>query len=160
MKYHQIQQFYLQLISSTIFIFIADLKYARYFSARNGFGPVPLPPMIVPLDDENFLSFWVLNTLLTNMIAAEEAAIQQISPLIFIKSLHGGNLAVKGTRHQGWQKCKLVTILPNLPGHVKCIIIHRSKNATPSDECTIRSTKFEIHRIQPLLLVLKFKCKP
>ena len=99
LEYHHIQQFYWQLVSTTKFNFIPDLRYARCFSARNSFGPVPLPPTIFTTDDQNLVHFRVLHTLLTNMTAAEEATIQQICPLICIKSLHGGNIAAKGNTH-------------------------------------------------------------
>ena len=98
--------------------------------------------------------------LLTDITAAEEAAIRQICPLICIKSLRGGNIAAKGNTHCVWQQCNLVTILPNLPGEIKYIIIRRSRNATTSDERTIRSTRFEREKILALLMLLKATCKP
>ena len=98
--------------------------------------------------------------LLTDITAAEEAAIRQICPLICIKSLRGGNIAAKGNTHCVWQQCNLVTILPNLPGEIKYIIIRRSQNATTSDERTIRSTRFKRQKILALLMLLKATCKP
>ena len=136
------------------------MRYARCFSARNGFGPVPTRPTIVTTDDINLKRFRDLHMLLTDITAAEEAAIRQICPLICIKSLRGGNIAAKGNTHCVWQQCNLVTILPNLPGEIKYIIIRRSQNATTSDERTIRSTRFEREKILALLMLLKATCKP
>ena len=77
---------------------IADLTYARSFSARNGFGPVPAPK-INDSTNQHIRNWLELDTLLKNMTAAEEAAIRQISPLICMKSLRGGIIAAKGNTH-------------------------------------------------------------
>ena len=94
------------------------------------------------------------------MTAAEEAAIRQISPLICIKSLRGGNIAAKGNTHCVWQQSILNKILPNLPAEVKYIIIRRRRNPTTSDNRTIRSTRFKRQNIHKLLALLQITCEP
>ena len=98
------------------------MTYARSFSARNGFGPVPVPTINDSMN-QNIQNWVELDNLLKNMTAAEEAAIRQISPLICIKSLRGGNIAAKGNTDCVWQQSILNAILPNLPAEVKYIII-------------------------------------
>ena len=66
-----------------------------------------------------------LFSLLSNLIAAEEAAIRQITPLISIVQLNHGNIGCKGNTSCVWQKSKLNLILPNLPEECKFIIITR-----------------------------------
>ena len=73
-----------------------DLKYARSLSRRNGFGIVPLPPSFNPNKDIDIDRYQQLYKLLSTLTAAEEAAIQQISPMISIVRLAHGNIGCKG----------------------------------------------------------------
>ena len=104
---------------------IEDIKFARCFAFRNGFGPVPYPPPQSPNEDENFTIYRKLHSLMKSLTAAEEAAIRQITPLISIVRLTHGNIGSKGNTGCVWQQSKLNLILPNLPEECKFIIITR-----------------------------------
>ena len=138
---------------------LEELEYGRVHSRRNGFGPVPIPPPIENNEDVNMTRYRRLFSLLSNLTAAEEAAIRQITPLISIVRLNHGNIGCKGNTSCVWQKSKLNLILPNLPEECKFIIITRrnkkkdeqKKNA---NESKLKSTTFERKKIQETLELL------
>jgi hypothetical protein len=140
--------------------YLPDLEFARGFSRRNGFGPVPKPPNALPLEDIHISRFRALHTLLSTITAAEEAAIRQITPLISIVSLTHGNIGSKGNTSCVWQKSKLNQILPNLPQECKFIIIRRNQRSGSNDISNIKSTKFSRERIHALLVLLSSTCEP
>ena len=99
-----------------------------------------------------------LYKLLSTLTAAEEAAIQQISPMISIVRLAHGNIGCKGNTSCVWQKSKLNMILPNLPEECKFIIItRRQKSGNTTSQ--LKSTKFERKKIQLTLELLSHTVK-
>ena len=143
--------------------FIPDLKFARLFSTRNGFGPAPIPPSLNTIDRTNqeMLHYHELHTRLSNMTGAVEAAIRMIAPLISIVSLKHTSLASKGNISCVWQRSKLASILPNLPSLCKYIILHRgTATGLRRRNDNIKSTKCKRYDIQRLLILLKSTCSP
>ena len=108
--------------------FYTDLQYSRTFATRNGFGPVPIPPVFDKNENNNVTMYRELYHLLSTFTGAEEAAIRQISPLISIVRFPHGSLGSKGNTTCVWQQSKLNLILPNLPEECKFVIIrHKQK---------------------------------
>jgi len=71
-----------------------DLELGFKFSVRKGFGPVqPLPAPFLH-EDPNISRAQELHELLSSFTAAEEAAIQQISPLMSLVRLAHGNIDI------------------------------------------------------------------
>ena len=104
-----------------------DLIYARTFSRRNGFGPVPVPPVFNENENANVKMYRELHDLMNRLTGAEEAAIRQITPLISIVRFSHGSLGSKGNTTCVWQQSQLNLILPNLPEECKFIIIRRKQ---------------------------------
>ena len=101
------------------------------FSRRNGFGMrrKSADNMISPeiMSTVEFQTSERLKALLHSFTVVEEAAIRQITPLISMLRLKGGNIGSKGNISCVWQKSKLASVLPNLPSDIKYIIILREQ---------------------------------
>ena len=93
-----------------------------------------------------------MQSLLTNLTSAEEAAIHQITPLISLVRLSTGSIGMKGNTSCVWQQSKLNIILPNLPHECKFIVIQRRSTNRANNELT--STKFERAKIAEVLELL------
>ena len=73
----------------------ADLIYSRTFSRRNGFGPVPVPPVFNKNESANVKMYRELHDLMNSLTGAEEAVICQITPLIsIVRFPHGSRVQV------------------------------------------------------------------
>ena len=125
--------------------------YSYTFSVRNGFGPAHTVPEESPDEVENIRLSRELHSLMSSLTAVEEAAIRQISPLISILRLTSGNIGSKGNTSCVWQHSKLTQVLPNLPSQCNYIILRRGNASSNS----FKSTKFERHKIQRVLVLLK-----
>jgi hypothetical protein len=94
-----------------------DLQLARPFSARNGFGPIPKPPLVHSFAHE-------LDCLLKQLTLAEEAAIRRITPMVSIVRMQRGNIATKGNTSCVWKSVqRLASVLPNLPHECDFIVV-------------------------------------
>ncbi len=133
------------------------------FSRRNGFGMrrTSADNMISPeiMSTVEFQTSERLKALLHSFTVVEEAAIRQITPLISMLRLKGGNIGSKGNISCVWQKSKLASVLPNLPSDIKYIIILReqagSGNNRERQNRNLSSTKFERRRIEEALHLLQ-----
>lgn len=131
---------------------LSNMKWARKFSTRNGFGPIQLPePSETINGDANFAKAARLQELMGGMTVAEEAAIRANCPLMHIQKLKGGNIASRGNTSVVYVQSKLTTLLPNLPHECKIVILTR-KNKTPGS--AMASTKFKRAVIQEVLTLL------
>ncbi len=136
-----------------------ELRLGRMFSRRNGFGKREFIPIPVRLEsDINFNIARELQLLLKDFTVVEEAAIRQITPLISMLRLKGGNIGSKGNISCVWQKSRLANVLPNLPSEVKYIIILRSNTSATArnglNPRPLASTKFERRKIGRALELL------
>ena len=75
------------------------------YSEESGFGVVPRPPTETKIpngirmgtpEHQQYMNYVELDTLLSNMTAAAEAAIKPISIAFHITKLTGGNIAARG----------------------------------------------------------------
>ena len=142
---------------------VDDLKFARSFSCRNGFGPVPMPPLSVQELFSELWKFQQLHHLLSNLTGAEEAAIRMIAPLVSIVSLKHTSLGMKGNVSCVWQNSKLGRVLPNIPADCKHIFLRHQQQQQQSNgpsTTSIRCTKFLRVTIMTVLRLLKFSCPP
>ena len=133
--------------------FYTDLQYSRTFATRNGFGPVPIPPLLSKNENKNVTMYRESYHLLSTFTGAEEAAIHQNSQLISIVRFPHGSLGSKGNTTCVWQQSKLNLILPNLPEECKFVII-RHKQKKKDGKSQLKSTKFERRKIQRALVLL------
>ena len=144
--------------------FYTDLQYSRTFATRNGFGPVPNPPVFNKNQNKNVTIYRELYHLLSTFTGAEEAAIRQISPLISIVRFPHGSLGSKGNTTCVWQQSKLNLILPNLPEECKFVIIrHKQKKrmVNPSWKVlSLRGEKYKEHWSYCLTLLMVYGKKP
>lgn len=100
-----------------------DMSIARKFFQRNDFSQ--MPTYSLDCTDTNERIAVEIHSLLSQFIAAEEAAIRQITPLISITKLCMGNIGSHGNTSCVWQTSKLNVILPNLPRDCKQILSTR-----------------------------------
>lgn len=142
--------FLLYKLFLSLFCSSDTLALARQFSARNGYGPVPLLP--VPGAPQ-----WAaeLGTLLGTLTCAEEAAIRQVTPLLSVIRLAHGNIGVRGNVSCVWQKSKLNRVLPNLPSQCSTIVIERERRGgSVAGRPRLRSQEFKRVHIERTLRLL------
>jgi hypothetical protein len=149
-----------------------QLDQCRKFSLRNGYGPIPIParpvgyvpydaaprfPQGVPQEvrfSKECIEF-ELHTLLDSFTAAEEAAIREITVLLSIVRLKGGNLGTKGTTTCVWNKSVVNHLLPNLPQECKVLVIKARTNQGGPDHVRMKSYQYKRKNIQRALELSK-----
>lgn len=132
-----------------------SLAIGRTFSSRNGFGPVPHWPERQAGESEELTLGRELNDLLRSLTRGEEAAIRQITPLLSINRLKGGNIGSKGLVHCVYQKSRWHHLLPNLPDQCANIVVQRQSSAGGSPIPSLRFEKKNITRVLQLAFQLK-----
>lgn len=133
-----------------------DLKLARPFSFRNGFGrPMPVAPAVNDrpnraLTDKAAL-VKELDNLLLSFTAAEESAVRQVSPLVSLARLRHGNIGSKGNVTCVHQNSTWQHVLPNLPSECHTIRVkykkHRNHRSSEGNS-TMASFEFQRSKIQ------------
>ena len=126
---------------------LVDMKFARKFSSRNGFGKHVMPAPYSLNDNEDESNFRELHKLLSNFNSAEEAAIRRIAPMMSIIKLSHGNIGSKGNTRCAHIDSKLATILLNLPDECRYIVVQRTRRGGG-----IKNTKYKRDNIERALL--------
>ena len=144
---------------------LLELNYTRRFSSRNGYGPTPVPPDLLPADpyECSQVEKWrELDALLDASTSAEESAIRPIAPLTSIVRLKHGNIGCKGVTSCVWQESWLNLVLPNLPSSVMVLVIkypRRGGGRGPGGAMkSYRCRRLHIARI--LTLLSSLDCAP
>ena len=119
---------------------------------------MPVPPDFPFTHDRDTAIFTELYQIVKTLIAAEEAFIRQITPLINIPILSQVKIGSKGNIHCICQKSKLNLILPNLPKDCRWIVIKLRQGY--GTMATMKSTTFTKLRIERVLCLLVQACEP